>query len=486
MTRLLHSLLVGFLFFVIACNKPEPEPNPDNQEEEEEVSFNIEIGDSKIPYVIIDTKGLQIQNEPKVPASMKIYVEKQLVQEQSIGIEYRGSTSFRISDKKSYGIEAWDEAGEDMNVSFFGFPKEEDWVLIGHVVNVENKFIFDRTLMYHYIGYNWSRSIGRYASRMQFVELQINGVYQGVYMFGEKIKRDGDRIDIQKLDPADADQSGGYILKIDKTAGGDHTLGQPLEYYYTNWGDDALYTEQNSFRSYFDINGDSIPFPPYRDPYHSDQYLETYFVYEYPKADELTNEQKDYLKDYVYEFEKALLSDDFSNAERTYTEFIDVSTFVDYLLMTELTRNVDAYRLSTYLTKDKGGKLSMGPIWDLNIGFDSGDRIPWDGWVYNYNNYVGQDAWMVHFWWPRLMSDPQFRAQVKSRWLELRAGALSNAVLLRSIDEAANYLIENGAASRNYIKWDVEIGVDYQASIQSVKDYIEFRTQWMDGVIGGF
>ncbi len=484
-----------FFFFLsslivcISCNNDDAIPDSnvdDDKPAEEPVVFGVETDDSVVPYLVINTSGIRIENEPKIPATLSVYVEKELVQEQTIGIEYRGSTSFRISDKKSFGIETWDEAGEDVDVSFFNMPEEEDWVLIGHVFNEEGNFAFDRTLLYHYIGYNWSRSIGRYASRMQLVEVEINGEYLGVYLFGEKMKRDGDRIDISRLNGDDVNISGGYILKIDKTAGGDHTIGQPLDYYLSNWQDDALYTEQNSFRSHFDIFGDSIAFFPYEPPYHPDQYLETYFQYEYPSADGITADQKEYIADYIYNFEKALLTDDFTTATRTYTDYIDVGSFVEYLLLTELTRNVDAYRISTYLQKDKDGKLAMGPIWDLNIGYDNGDRIPLDAWVYNYNLYIQQDAWMVPFWWPRLMSDPQFKAVVKAKWEELRAGPLSTAVLLRSIDESAGFLIENGAIERNYNRWRLDEGVDYVAAVAALKEYVEFRSNWMDGVISSF
>jgi len=76
--------------------------------------------------------------------------------------------------------------------------------------------------------------MGRYASRSKFVELEINGNYLGVYVFMEKLKRDINRIDIEKLNPADSDPAtitGGYILKIDKTTGGDLNIDQPLEYF---------------------------------------------------------------------------------------------------------------------------------------------------------------------------------------------------------------------------------------------------------------
>lgn len=481
----LISVGLILLFLLNACKKEDPGQISSGGEN----LFEVEIGDSEIPYLIVDTKGAEIQNEPKIPAELKIFIDKQEVLKTNIGIEYRGSTSFRLSDKKSFGIETWDAEGEDAEVALLDFPEEEDWILNGHIVNFDDQFIIDRTLMYHYFGYQLSRNIGRYASRSKFVELEVNGDYKGVYVFMEKLKRDGNRIDVAKLKPSDVDAAsitGGYILKIDKTAGGDLGIIQPLEYYYDNWQDDATYTPEISFRSKYDINGKIINFEAFDPPYHSNQYLETYFLYEYPKAEDITDAQKAYIQDYIHQFETALLTDDFSSDLRTYTDYIDVNSFVDYFILNELCRNVDAYRISTYLHKDRGGKLNMGPIWDLNIGYDTGDRIPWDDWVINYNQFVDKDSWMTPFWWLRLMEDPVFRQAVKTRWTSLRTGAMSAASLLRLVDETAAYLQKNGAIERNYTRWDIGKPVDYGEAVQSLKSFLEFRAQWMDGEISSF
>lgn len=478
------SIILLTLFALISsCNKDDdpfivPGPGDDDP-----IDFSAEI-----PVIEINTLGMDIKNEPKIPASMSIRVGDTEIASNSIGIEYRGSTSFRISDKKSFGIETWDESGNDMDVSFFGFPEEEDWILQGHVVNEAGGYIFDKTLMYHYLGYQLSNRIGKYASRTQLVELYINEEYLGVYVFMEKLKRDGERIDVERLTPDVTDGNGltgGYILKIDKTAGGDLNINQPLEYFENNWEDDARYTEDISFRSDYDINGELIDFAPYGPPYNPNMYLETYFLYEYPKAQDINNEQKAYIQNYIHEFETALLNDNFDAGIRTYADYIDIDTFVDYFLLNELVRNVDGYRLSTYLQKSQLGKLEMGPIWDLNIGYDGGDRIPIDDWVINYNIHVSQDAWMMPFWWPRLLEDPIFREAVKNRWTSLRSNVLSTSAILTLVDNTADYLVENEAVERNYERWNA-IPVDYNASIQSLKDYLEFRASWMDGEIGSF
>ncbi len=472
--------LMTLLLVMCYCQPEEPE-GPSG-----EPLFAVETGNSLIPYVVIWTNGAAIINEPKIPADLRVYIQKEEVLHTHIGIEYRGSTSFRISDKKSFGIETWDEQGNDMDVSFFDFPPEEDFILSGHIVNLGDRFVFDRTLIYNYLGYNLFRTMGRYASRTEFVELEINGEYQGLYVFMEKLKRDLNRIAIDKLAPGDEDSvsiTGGYILKIDKTAGGESATNQPLEYYLSNWEDDARYTPEISFRSAYDINGILLQIEPFRPPYHPDQYLETYFLYEHPKAEQITAAQKNYIQDYIHRFETALLTDDFQTELRTYTDYIELSSFVDYFILNELVRNVDGYRLSTFLVKERSGKLKMGPVWDLDIGYDSGDRVPRDGWVIDYNQYVSQDAWMVPFWWPRLMEDPVFRTALKERWSSLRTGVLSNAAVLNMVDGAVDYLQNNGAVTRNYTRWDQGIGIDYNSSVERLHTFLEERLLWMDGTI---
>jgi hypothetical protein len=379
-----------------------------------------------------------------------------------------------LSDKKSYGFETWDDQNEDVNVSLLDFPEEEDWILTGHVFRASENRIFDPTLMRHYVGYELYRQMGRYASRCQFVELAVNGQYDGVYVFMEKLKRDKNRIDIKKLEPDENDPeniTGGYILKIDKTAGGDVAPEAPLSYFETNWEDDARYNETISFRSAYGTDQSILDFEAYQSPYHPNQFLETYFLYEY-------------IQNYMHQFETALLEDDFTSTERTYTNYIDTASFIDYFILNELVRNIDAYRISTYLYKNRGGKLNMGPVWDLNIGYTD-ERIPIDEWIVNYNTYQPQDPWLVPFWWQRLLKDPQFKDALKTRWMSLRENELTTDKVTGLVQTTAAYLQENGAVERNYERW-TGISVDYQAAVDEMSNYLAHRLQWMDTAIGAW
>ncbi len=471
----LYLLVFVLLGAAMGCNKSEVE-EPDTSREP-----GIE---TTLPLFQITT-DVQIENEPKVPATLLIFENGTLTFEHNIGIEYRGSTSYRISDKKSFGIETWDENGADVDVSILGFPEEEDWILLGHVFRASENISIDRTLMRNFIGQELFRSMGNYASRVKFVELIINEEYLGVYVFMEKLKRDNDRIDISRLEPGENDEeniTGGYILKIDKTTGGDVAPNQPLSYYDNNWDDDARYSEAISFRSAYGPDASVLDFEPFRPPYHDLQFMETYFIYEYPKADLISEPQKAYIQNYINDFETALLNDDFTTETRTYTDYIDVNSFVDYFILNELVRNIDSYRISTFLYKDLGGKLKLGPVWDLNIGYSGGGTVPLNDWVINYNDYVPQDPWLVPFWWDRFMDDPQFVAVLQERWTALRSDALATSSVTGLVRSTADYLINTGAVERNYEKWS-GISITYESEVEQMINFLEGRLSWMDAEI---
>ncbi len=462
-----RSLIISALFgvlFLSCTSKTGPGPAPD-------------LTTDPIPKLSIETNGNTIVNEPKVPVTYQVWLQDELIQEGNAGIEYRGSTSHRLFDKKSYGLETWDINGEDMDVPLLDFPEEEDWILYGPYS--------DKTLIRNVLLMELARELGHYAPKTEFIELDLNGEYQGLYVFMEKIKRDNNRLDISKLDSDENDAAtitGGYILKIDKTAGDTGNDG---------WDGDENYTPALGFRSAYGAYGDSLSYPAYG----SKQGEETYFLYEEPGAEDITEQQKEYIQQYIHDFEKAFLSDDLNTETRTYTNFIELNSFVDFFILNELSANPDAYRLSTYLHKDRDGKLAMGPVWDFNIAWGNDWRSSTETWIYQYNQYQPGDLWLVHFWWPRLLEDPQFRAAVKSRWQELRSSVLSDENLDEMIGTYLLRLTEQGAVARNFDRWQVlgtelpfnsYVGSTYEDETNYLNDWIDLRTSWLDAQISAF
>lgn len=465
-------LVIAGLMFFTSCKDggtstdPDPEPEPD--------PINM---DSALPQLAIELQGETIVDDPKVPALLKVYEDGVVTYNGHIGIEYRGATSQQFP-KKSYGLETWDESGDDIDVELLGFPEEEDWILYGPYS--------DKTLIRNVFVYNLARNLGHYASRTRFVEIYLDGEYNGLYVFMEKIKRDDVRLDLSGLDPDENNPdeiTGGYILKIDKTS------GDPVP-------TDHTYTELLGFRSQYDIYGNEIEY----EPYGNKQPEETYFLYEEPAFEDISEPQKEYIQNFIHEFETALIDDtdgDF-DGEYTFTDYVDLDSFVDFFLLNELAHNADAYRISTFMYKDRDGKLNMGPVWDFNLSLGN-DEIEYrqspETWIYRYNAHLPTDIWQVPFWWTRLAEDPMFREKIKQRWMELRAGDWSNASLQQLITDLSEPLIEDGAVDRNYDYWqnlntqiygNWEIFGTYEEEVQYMRSWLDQRLAWMDAELASW
>lgn len=432
-----------FFLFLLNCEKESTDINNTSEE------LNLDET-NLLPQFKIDTSNKTIVDEPKIPASMDLYIDGELNKSYNIGIEIRGSSS-QFFEKKSYGVETWDSNNEDIDTDLGGFPEEEDWILYGP--------FSDKSLIRNVLIFQLSNALGMYGSRTDFYEVTINDKFLGTYVLMEKIKRDKNRVNISKN--LNEDISGGYIIKIDKPP-------------------DEGYTSANSFSSKFDTRGSYVGASDIK------------FLYTYPKSSEISNDQKNYIKNYINDFEEALLSSNFQDPELGYQKYIDIDSFVDFLILNEISKNIDAYRISTFMHKDKNQKLKMGPIWDFNLGFGNVnycDAEITSGWSYKFNDVCGGDNWKVPFWWNRLFEDPAFVSKLKNRWSDLRTNILSDQNLQDRIDEITNFLIEHNAPRRNFDKWTIigkyvwpnnYIGNNYGEEISYLKNWLEKRVKWMD------
>ena len=455
-----------FILTIISCNKLDENLNTNNNDTSEGSNNDLECDSCIFSYEFeVITLGVgpegEIVDEPKVPAALTVRKKDSIHFSGIIGIEIRGETS-QYFDKKSYGLETWDREYNDIDVSIIGFPDEEDWILYGP--------FSDKSLIRNKLIYDLSNKMGRYASRTEFVELYINYDYKGLYIFMEKLKRDKNRINIQKLDQGDIDEnliSGGYIIKIDKSD-----------------MDDGSYTDYNSFQSNFDING------------NLDGEKKIYFNYEYPKPGIIHANQKNYIKNYFHEFESVLASDKFKDPENGFRKYIDEDSFIDFFILNELSNNVDGFRLSTYLHKDRDEKLMIGPIWDFNLSFGNADYCGgerYDVWLHKFNERCPGDFWNIPFWWDRLLEDQKFVDKLKLRWNDLRSNTLSNINIIQMINNYYTFLNnETDIVEKNFYKWRILgiyiwpnsfIGNNYDQEINFLKIWIENRLNWLDDSI---
>jgi hypothetical protein len=422
------------------------------------IKGQINFVSSHLPIIIIDTEKKAITENIKIPAGMKIICNNEnklnyLTDPPSeydgfIGIELRGSSTLRFP-KKSYGIETRDSLGENLNVSILGMPPENDWILYAPYS--------DKTLIRNVLAYKLSRKMGQYAVRTRFCELFVNGDYKGLYVLMEKIKRDRNRVDIKNLEEKDAEGvalTGGYILQIDRSDS-------------EGWFSDFL-SQIDSNKKYF-------------------------YQYYFPNHNSITDIQKIYIKNWIQKFEAIIDSEHVDHPDSGFVKYLDVDSFVDYLIISELSKNVDAYRLSTFIYKDRDDKdprLKFGPVWDFNIAFGNADF------------YRGQfidgfqittelsDLYQTPFWFMKLFANALIFNKFSKRWNLLRNATFSTDSIIKYIDDNVTEI--GSAVDRNFNKWNI-IGkyvwpnpVVYNSYIQEVdqlKNWLTKRLNWIDSKV---
>jgi hypothetical protein len=409
---------------------------------------------SHLPIILINTFGNQILDEPRIVAEMGIMnngpgeinhlADTFNGYHGRISIEIRGESA-QMFPKKSYSFETQDSLGQNNNVPLLGLPEENDWILYGPYS--------DKTLIKNVLSMKLAGDMGRYASRTHYCELFINYAYKGLYVLMEKIKQDKNRVDIAKLrvEDIEGDQlTGGYILRVDKV-------------------------DPNDYPPFVAYSGISIPNEGPVDLQYYD-----------PNGNDLHLAQRVYIRDFMRQFEQALNMGSYLSYFTGYHEYIDKDALIDYLIVNEISKNIDAYKFSTYMHKDRnsnGGKLTMGPAWDFNIAYGNVDYNPFaeatGGWLYDEGHRM--------YWFRRMMNDPALQNKLRGRWFELRSNLLSNEVIFGYIDSLVLSL--ETPIKDNFKRWPVLgqyvwpnsfIGNTHEEEIGFLKNWLSDRLRWMD------
>jgi hypothetical protein len=167
-----------------------------------------------------------------------------------------------------------------------------------------------------------------------------------------------------------------------------------------------------------------------------------------------------------------------------YAAYIDPASFIDFQWVVEMSKNIDGYRLSNYLHKDRNGKLKTEPIWDWNLSFGNANYM--EGWIPEgwYSRHVPDKDYP---WFRRLFKDPDFRQQWIDRWAALRTKQFAVTNILGRIDAYASELQE--AQERNFKRWPILgqwvwpnsfVGRTHAQEIEWMKKWIEQRLAWID------
>jgi hypothetical protein len=351
-------------------------------------------------------------------------------------INIRGRTS-REFDKSSYRITLIHDDGINNNQPVMGMDAHHEWVLHGPFL--------DKSLIRNYMMYNIAGECMEYAPNVRFCEVVIDGSYQGLYLMTESITKgyDGSRLTLEVEKKGST--FSGYVLQIN-----------------------APYFPKDNLSIISDYGN-----------YTYVTRIPTEVVY--PGKVNQTAEMCRAIELEFSAFEKALYSYDYDSKEYGYTQWIDVSSFVDYYIINEFVRNLDAGRLSTYIYKDISGKYKLC-VWDFNNACDNfiDTTVP----PYDFDT---QNRLLYHM----LCRDEDFTEAVISRYKQLRKGVLSEEYLMNYIDETIAYL--GPAIDRNSEKWGYSFQAEnnilkgedreicsYPEAVTQLKVFLVKRGNWMD------
>lgn len=404
------------------------------------------VAQSVVAVLMIDVGGKPLGTTAKTPGRVRVIEDhdgtltglasRPVTLDTEIGIAVRGNYTAGLP-KKPYSLELRDAAGADRDASLLGMPPGSDWVL--------NPSYLDFTFLRNPLVYSLARELGRYASRVRFAEVYIDGQYRGLYIVQEAIRRGRYRVPIQRPGvDATGDLTGGYIFRLEGPGKG-------------------------GIRDWTSALG-------------------VLWTYHYPKAEEITDPQKAYLQDWVDRFETMMKGNDFGDAAKGYRAWIDVPSWVDFALIQELTKNFDSYQKSHYFHKQPdsaGGKLHAGPVWDFDNSLGLADL---------QGAYMPSGILRVKLpqFWMRLFADAAFQREMKCRWLEVRKTVITMDNVERKIDAWTRLIA--GAQERDAARWktlgtkpfpNYFVGDSYAAYVQYLRTWIAERLAWMDANLPG-
>ncbi|MGZ3777502.1 MAG: CotH kinase family protein [Mucilaginibacter sp.] len=376
-----------------------------------------------IPILYLNTSGPVVSEDDYITGSISFNANG----------EYGQDTVTRTLQIKGHGNSTWAMPKKPYKVKFdkkttvLGMPAAKNWILLANYA--------DKTLLRNSVALSMGQQFSAASTpRYRFVDVVMNGVYQGNYDITEFVEINANRINIPALGAADnsADViTGGYLLEVDQRK------GETTTFQTTKGLDFGL-----------------------KDP------------------DPITPDQLAYIQGYIQQTEDAIFAPNFADPIDGYAKYIDVDSFIDYYLVKELMKDNDGLDYSSiYYYKDRGGKLVMGPLWDFDLA----------GGNTNYSDCQYPTGWWIRncVWFNRLFQDPAFAAKVKQRWATLKTTTIP--AIFTNIDRNAAYI--NLSQQQNFKTWNilgeyvwpnvVWLG-SYQPEVDYLKTWLNTRVAWMD------
>lgn len=340
-------------------------------------------------------------------------------------IKGRGNSSWLWYPKKPFRLKL------DEKDNLLGLKSARDWVLLADYrdpTHLMNTYVFT-------VG----QGLGiPFPNHSRYVEVTLNNNYIGMYILTEQVEQGENRVAI--------DETGGILLSLDVDDG------------------------------------------PELSPGANDNFWSS--VYRMPvcvKSPEIIySTQLSGIKSDFAQLETAIKGADYAAVAKLF----DIPVFIDFLIIQELVYNVevDAPR-SMYLHKNKGGKWTMGPLWDFDAGFD----FDW-GTMYTGHNYFKSykelvlgtsplnhtGGYNVPSFFTDLFRNKQFVAEYKARWLVVKEKLMTD--YWDTTQLYANGFAE--AMQHDAKRWPID--KNNAAEIQKMKLWLTSRIGYLNSVIENY
>lgn len=375
-----------------------------------------------LPVLAVNTKNERPVNsrDRYVETTVSVYGAPEVgynIENLPARIRGRGNATWNGMEKKSYRL----QLDEKYNMLGIDTGEAKTWVLLANHC--------DQSMLRNRTGFRLGNMLDgiECSSSDIFVDLYINGRYNGVYLLCEQVEVQKHRVNIKVTD----DLSSGYLIELDRYYEGEENVDH-------FWINDLPYSIISDTKS---------------------------------------PEQVEYIKDYVRAVEEAILSDDRNRFE----SIADTASCVDMYIIQEFMKNIDAGWSSFFMyIKENGGKLFFGAPWDFDIAAGNDYRL--DNGSYE-GIYVGNGSYgftQSNRWFIKLMETEWFAGEVRERWPE------ASKLIHGAIDEAENTGLKyKKAFDRNYDRWiifgeRINQEPEHIMALDSYKKHLDYYINWCE------
>lgn len=403
-----ESDFVGVGIYAVAANLPKLEINVNQpidtigKEEWVAASFNLTLG----------TKQFDSGNYSGIGS-----------------IKGRGNTSWG-QPKKPYSIKLESKA------SLLDIPRTKKYAIVPSYS--------DQSMMRNFITYKAGLMLDgiEYTPKCEFVEVYLNGSYNGIYILVERVDIESTKVDIQEATAEDL--TGGYLIEKD--------VANKIDFGSDLWFDCPYWANQD----------------------------QDYFVLKTPESDDptLAQQMRNYLANHMQQLHNSIMN----LSGDSYMRYVDVDSWIDFIIMQEITKNIDGnLKTSCYMYKQSGDDhIYMTALWDFDLAYGNAN---WDNASWEHNDYndcpagTGTGGFMAINsscpWFDTLYDEyPEFRNALISKYNEYRNTIIP--AMFAMMNEQGAYLSAN--TDRNDNMW----GTNFSYGVSSLRNWLNGRIAWLD------